>query len=98
MWDFLREQFDRVPAPLRTGFAAAIAMAGLNRITGVDFPTELQQCLSQAHPAHCIGLGLASVPYVVLGVGLLYFIVSHAIAGIRRRLGSGRGEKPHDGQ
>ena len=97
MWDFLRERFDRVPVPLRTGFLAAIAIASLNRVTGVDFPTELRQCLPQATLTNCIGLGIASVPYVVLGVGLLYFVVTRAVAGIRRWLGSGRGEKPHDG-
>ena len=97
MWDFLREQIDRIPTPVRIYFVLALALAAINRITGLDFPTELRQCSSNLHAVQCIGLGIASIPYVILGMGLLYFIVTRVIAGIRRRLSSGRGEKPFEG-
>ena len=98
MWDFLREQFEHIPVSLRTCFVAAIALAGINRIAGIDISIELNQCLSQTGAIRCIGLGIASAPYVVLGAGLSHFVVSRAATSIRRRRGSGRREEPPDSE
>ena len=86
MWDFLREQLDHVPRPLRLLFVIAFLLAGLNRLNKIEFQPQLEECLSQPGIVGCIGLGIAASPYLVLIAGLLCFVLLRFAASIRRWL------------